>query len=59
MDIKAKRESKRLTQEELGKLLNVTRTTVAMWESGAASPRADKIPALAEALGCRIEELFE
>lgn len=58
MGIKQKRETKGLTQEELGKMLNVNRTTVAMWETGAAMPRAEKLPKIAEALGCKIEDLF-
>lgn len=59
MDIKTKRESRNMTQEELGQKMNVSRSTVAMWESGAAIPRTDKIPILAEALGCEIKDLFE
>ena len=59
MDIKSRRESRNMTQEELGQIMNVSRTTVAMWESGAALPRTDKIPILAEALGCEIKDLFE
>jgi putative transcriptional regulator len=58
MSIKQKRESKGLTQEDLGKMLNVNRTTVAMWESGSAMPRAEKLPKIAEVLECKIEELF-
>ena len=59
MDIKEKRKSKGLTQIELGELMGVNRSTVAMWESGEALPRADKLPFLAEVLGCSIDELFD
>lgn len=59
MNIKQKRELKNLTQEELGKMLNVNRSTVAMWETGEAFPRADKLPQLAEILGCKIDDLFD
>lgn len=59
MNIKNKRESKGLTQEELGKMLGVNRSTVAMWETGEAMPRADKLPELAKILGCSIDDLYK
>lgn len=58
MKIKQIRVSKKLTQEQLAREVNVKRTTVAMWESGI-NPRADKIPRIAEVLGCAVEDLFE
>ena len=58
MNIKKKRESRGLTQNQIGKVLKVNRSTVAMWESGKSKPRADLIPKLAAVLGCSIEELF-
>ena len=58
MNIKSKRESIGLTQEELGKILGVNRSTVAMWETGEAMPRADKLPILAKTLNCKIDDLF-
>ena len=59
MFIKEKRESKDLTQDALGKLIGVNRSTRAMWETGEAMPRADKLPELARVLGCSIDELFK
>ena len=59
VNIKNKRESKGLTQEELGKMLGVNRSTVAMWETGEAMPRADKLPELAKILGCSIDDLYK
>ena len=50
--------SKGMTQEELGTRLNVTRSTVAMWENGESMPRADKLPELAKILQCDISDLF-
>ncbi len=58
MNIKEKRVSKNLTQEVLGGRVGVTRSTVAMWETGKAIPSADKLPKLAEIFGCTIDELF-
>lgn len=59
MNIKDKRLSLNLTQTELGEKLNVTRSTVAMWETGEAKPRTDKLPELARILNCTIEDLFD
>ena len=56
--IKAKREEAGLTQEELSRVLGVVRQTVAMWETGKASPSANMLPRIARALNCRIEDLY-
>lgn len=45
------RQSAQLTQEELAKKLGVQRSTVAMWETGQAYPRPDKLLKLEELLG--------
>lgn len=58
MNIRTARESKNMTQDELASRLNVSRTTVSMWETGDAMPRADKLPELARALDCKIDDLF-
>lgn len=57
--IRKLRRAKKMTQSELGALLNVKQATVAMWETGDSIPRADKLPELARILGCRIDDLFE
>ena len=58
MKIGKLRESKNLTQQQLAEAVNVSRSTVAMWESGAAFPRTEILPRLAQALGCEISDLF-
>lgn len=58
MRIKELRMSANLTQEQLANVLGVNRSAVAMWESGEALPRADKLPELAKILGCTIDELY-
>jgi len=47
------------TQRELADKLSVRQPSVAMWETGASMPRADRLPALARALNCRIGDLFD
>lgn len=58
MNIKYLRNKKRLTQKELAKAIGATQPTVACWETGRANPAADKLPAIASALGCTIDELY-
>lgn len=47
-----------LSQQALADILGVRQQAVAKWESGVAYPRAQQLPALAEALGCEIGELY-
>ena len=53
------RKEKNLRQEDLALALGVERSTVAKWETGIASPRAELFPKLAKVLGCTIDELFD
>ena len=57
--IKILREKAGITQKFLANVLNVTQACVAMWESGEASPRSDKLPKLAKVLGCTVDDLFD
>jgi transcriptional regulator with XRE-family HTH domain len=47
-----------MTQRELADILGVERSSIAKWESGSAYPRAAQLPALAKALSCSIDELY-
>lgn len=47
-----------ITQLELSKILNISRSTISMWESGASNPTAEMLPDIAKALHCTIDELF-
>ena len=59
MNISEKRRSKNLTQEELGIMVGVSRSTVAMWEAGEAFPRAEKLQILSKIFECNIDDLFD
>lgn len=59
MNIRTARESKNMTQSDLANALKLSRTTIAMWETGESMPRADKLPDLARLLGCSIDDLFQ
>ena len=47
-----------MSQKELAKKMGLSPSTVSMWEKGERSPRTDKLPDLARALGCTIDDLF-
>ena len=59
MNVKAIRESKKMTQAEVAKNLNVSRTTVTMWETGESRPRAEKLIQLAKLFNCTVDELLK
>ena len=49
--IKVRREELGLDQLELGRRVGVGQQTVSRWETGAAVPKPDRLPVLAEVLG--------
>lgn len=57
--IKFLRERASLTQLELATVLNVKQASVSRWENGDSMPSADKLPELAKALGCSIDDLYD
>lgn len=57
-NIKAARESKGLSQEELATKLNVVRQTVSKWERGLSVPDADLLIVLSEATGVPVSALL-
>ena len=48
-----------ISQEVLAKEMNVSQSAVAKWETGETAPQSDKLPKLAQVLGCSIEDLFD
>ena len=56
--IAERRRAAGMTQEDLSARLGVARSALALWETGARTPGTERLPALAEALGCGIDELF-
>ena len=56
--LKSRRVNAELSMRGLALLVGVTSGAVAAWETGRSMPSADKLPVLAEVLGCSMEELF-
>ena len=57
-NIRDLRKKANMTQEPLAMEMEIDRSTVAKWETGAAIPRGDKLPLLAKKLGCSIDDLY-
>lgn len=58
LNIRKRRLERGITQTSLAKNINENQQTVSMWETGENTPRADKLPKLAAALNCSIDDLF-
>ena len=52
------RKAAELSQKQLAASLGVGQSAIAAWETGAAYPSADKLPLIADTLGCTIDALF-
>ena len=48
-----------MSQAALADKIGVEQKAVSLWETGVTSPRADKLPQLANVLGCEINDLFK
>ena len=56
--LRPRRIAQGLTQQQLADVLELNRSTVAVWETGQGLPSAALLPRLAELLHCSIDELF-
>lgn len=59
MNIRKYREAAQLSKTELAKKMGVSVPTVSRWEKGEDFPAAARLPALASALDCAIDELYD
>lgn len=48
-----------MTQEALAARLGISREAVTMWETGKTSPQVKYLTAIAEILGCTVDELLQ
>lgn len=58
LSIRVCREQANLTQQQLADSLGVRKSTVCRWELGKREPGANRVLALANAIGCTIDALF-
>ncbi len=59
MNIRALRKRAGLSQAALAAKVGVVRAAVSFWEAGVQYPSAAKLPLLAAALGCTIDDLYD
>lgn len=59
MNLKSIKESRNMTQLELATELKISRSSVAMWESGKISPRVEMLIKLSTLFNCTIDELVK
>lgn len=57
-NLRGLRQRAGLTQIDLAKALGVNRASIIAWEAGTAWPSAGKLPLIAGALNCSIDELY-
>lgn len=53
------RKEKKLSQEELGELINVTRQTISNWELGETNPDMNQLKMLSKTFNISIDELVD
>ena len=58
MRIKELREARGLNQTRVAEAMGVSQVAVAKWEAGRAFPAGERLPALADLLGCTIDALY-
>lgn len=56
-NIQKLRKDKRLSQEQLGEKVNVTRQTISIWELNETTPNPDQLKLLSVVLGVSIDDL--
>ena len=57
--MRALREKKKLSQEALAKLLNISRQSISKWEQGISYPSILYIVPLARILDCSLDNLLK
>lgn len=59
MRFKRCREDMGLTQTEAAEKLNVSQSTVSMWETGSNLPRVEKLREIAGLYNCTVDDLLK
>lgn len=59
MELRELRKSKNLSQQDIAKELEISKSTVSEWERGNAIPRSEKMKELANYFGEPIEKILK
>ena len=57
-NIREYRSAEGLTQKQLGRMLGASAQSVCKWERGVCYPDITLLPAIAEQIGCTVDELL-
>jgi len=57
--IRPRRKAAGMTMEDLANAIGCTLQAVGCWERGETLPTADRLPEIARALGCTIDDLYQ
>lgn len=57
--LRARRKAAGLTLRDMAEKLGCTQAAVSCWELGETLPTADRLPEIARALGCNVDELYK
>lgn len=57
MNLQSIRKLKGITQEDLARVLNVSRATIAMWETGRTSPDVSTLIKMADFFDCSVDAI--
>lgn len=57
--IRFMRKLRKITQMELAAMVGVTQSAVCQWETGAVKPTQENLIAIANALGCKVDDLIK
>ena len=58
MNLKTKRQEKKMTQEQIAQRCGITQCAYSNYEIGKRSPKPDMLKKLAEILECSVDELL-
>ena len=59
MTIKERRTKVNISQKQLAKMVGVSQQAIAKWECGKSLPRSDKLPIVAKALSCSVDDILK
>ena len=59
MSFSEKRKIANLTMAQAAEILDVTPAAICQWETGKTMPKAEKLPEIAKAYGCTIDDLMK
>lgn len=57
--LRPRRKAAGMTLQDVAEAMGCSINAVALWERGESLPTVDRLPKLAEVLGCTVDELYK